>query len=145
MEIQQSTKSVPVLQWLSGRSEHTCGSDYWEKRRVTTASSHWIIAIEQYETCITITAQMCTNNQIYTYGFYRWISSYSPIYHCVYMVYICFPHIITPYKVRTKERHLSWIGCGLASMHMYVEELKGLCKASVIVFWCSRSFECFNG
>ena len=32
--------------------------------------------------------------------------------------------IITPHKVRTKERHLSWIGSGLASVHMYVEELK---------------------
>ena len=39
------------------------------------------------------------------------------------------PTPCTPNKVRTKERHLSWIGCGLACMHMYGEGLKGLCKA----------------
>ena len=39
----------------------------------------------------------------------------------------------TPHKVRTKESHLSRIGCGLASMHMYSEELMGLCKAKTQV------------
>ena len=36
---------------------------------------------------------------------------------------------LTPHKVRTKERQMSWIGCGFAPMHMCFKELQGLCKA----------------
>ena len=40
---------------------------------------------------------------------------------------------LTPHKVRKKEHQMSWIGCGLVSMHVYVGELKGLCKARIQV------------